>query len=98
MEPMTDRANRTFRYGDFPELFWDAQPDVAIDVQNPVTLARLLTRGRPEIIGQLVPLELIQERLDTLAVPEHVRVFWRFVLRTRRSVAPGAAVPREGDG
>lgn len=90
MEPINRQPNPRLCYGDFPELFWDAQPDVPIDVRNPVTLARLLTRGRAEIIGKLVPLEVLQERLDALVLPEHVRLFWRAVLRSTPRVAPGA--------
>jgi hypothetical protein len=45
MEPAIRQPNPSLRYGDFPELFWDAQPDAVIDVQSPVTLARLLTSG-----------------------------------------------------
>jgi hypothetical protein len=95
MERVTSQPNPTFCYGDFPELFWDAQPDVAIDVQNPVTLARLLTRGRAEVIGKLVPLEVLRERLDALSLPEHVRIFWRAVLRSAPRAAPGATVLQE---
>jgi hypothetical protein len=93
MEP--SRPNPPFRYGDFPELFWDAQPDAEIDVQNPVTLARLLTRGRAEVIGTLVPLEVLRERLDALPLPDHVRIFWRAVLRSDSRVDPGATAPRK---
>jgi hypothetical protein len=95
MEPETSQPKTTYCYGDFPDLFWDAQPDVAIDVQNSVTLARLLTRGRAEVIGRLVPLEVLQERLDELTLPEHVRIFWRAVLRSDPGVVPGATVLRE---
>jgi hypothetical protein len=95
MEPATSEPKPTFCYGDFPELFWDAQPDVVIDVQNPVALARLLTRGRAEVIGKLVPLEVLRERLDTLSLPEHIRIFWHSVLRRDPGVASGAAVLRE---
>jgi hypothetical protein len=35
MEPVISQPNPPFRNGDFPELFWDAQPDGEIDVQNP---------------------------------------------------------------
>lgn len=90
MEPVNGPSNPTWRYGDFPELFWDAQPDVAIDVRNPVTLARLLTRGRAEIIGKLVPLEVLEEGLDAVALPEHVLLFWRAVLRSTPDGAPSA--------
>lgn len=90
MEPVNSPPNPTLRYGDFPELFWDAQPEVAIDVRNPVTLARLLTRGRAETIGKLVSMELIREDLDSLALPEHVLLFWRTVLRDTPDAAPSA--------
>lgn len=90
MEPAISQPNPPFRYGDFPELFWDAQPDAEIDVQNPVTLARLLTRGRAEVIGKLVPLEVLRERLDVLPLPDHVRIFWRAVLRSDSRIMPGA--------
>jgi len=95
MEPASRQRNPPFRYGDFPELFWDAQPDAEIDVQNPVTLARLLTRGRAEVIGALVSPEVLQERLDALPLPDHVRIFWRAVLRSDSRVLPGATHLRE---
>jgi hypothetical protein len=95
MEPVVSQPSSPFRYGDFPELFWDAQPDAEIDVQNPVTLARLLTRGRAEVIGTLVPLEVLRERLDALPLPDHVRIFWRAVLRSDSRVVPGATHLRE---
>jgi len=95
MEPATGQPNPPLRYGDFPELFWDAQPDAEIDVQNPVTLARLLTRGRAEVIGRLVPLEVLQERLDALPIPDHVRTFWRAVLQSGSRVVPDAAHLRD---
>ncbi len=79
MEPV-DNQSPTWRYGDFPDLFWDAQPQATIDIRNPVTLARLLTRGRPAIIGKLVPLAILEEKLESLEVPEHVYLFWRIVL------------------
>ena len=90
MEPITSEPNPTLYYGDFPELFWDAQPDVAIGVQNPIILSRLRTRGRAEVIGKLVPLEVLQERLDALSLPEHVQIFWRAVLLSGPRVVPSA--------
>jgi hypothetical protein len=47
MEPSSGPPSRTWRYGDFPELFWDAQPDAVIDVRNPVNFVRLLTLEAP---------------------------------------------------
>jgi hypothetical protein len=95
MERVFGQPDRPFRYGDFPEWFWDADPDAVVDVQNPVTLARLLTRGRAEVVGKLVPLEVLQERLDTLPVPEHVRIFWRAVLRSDPQAVSSATHLRE---
>jgi hypothetical protein len=95
MDSAIGQPNPPFRYGDFPELFWDAQPDAEIDVQNPVTLARLLTRGRADVIGMLVPLEVLQERLDALPLPDHVRIFWRAVLRCDSRIVPGDAHLRD---
>jgi hypothetical protein len=80
MKSEDTRSHPVLRYGDFPELFWDARPDVLIDVRNPVTLARILTRARAETVGQLVPLEVLREHLMTLTLPEHVLVFWQAVL------------------
>ncbi|TVP43208.1 MAG: hypothetical protein EA350_14035 [Gemmatimonadales bacterium] len=91
MERVGTRLQPPFRYGDFPELFWDAQPDAEIDVHNPVTLARLLTRGRAEVIGALVPLEVLRERLEVIPLPDHVRVFWRAVVRSDPRAGPRAA-------
>ncbi len=74
------RSGQTYRYGDFPHLFWDAQPDAPVDVTSAVTLARLLRRGDPETIAALVPPELLREQLDTLFLPEHTKSLWRRVL------------------
>ncbi len=95
MEPTSSPSSRTLRYGDFPELFWDAQPDAVIDVRNPVTFARLLTRGRPEIIGKLMSLGVLREGLDTVDLPKHVELFWREVVRLALSGAPRAQSPGE---
>ena len=68
------------RYGDFPELFWDLQPDEVVDVEQPWVIARFLTQATPELIGQMVPVETIRRELPTLPVPEHTRRFWEMVL------------------
>lgn len=96
MEPANSPSNPTFLYGDFPELFWDAQPDMAVDVRNPVTLARLLTRGRAETIGKLVPLEVLKEGIRSLALPEHVLIFWRTVLQRVPDASQGSH-PQESE-
>lgn len=95
MVPIDTPSRSTFRYGDFPFLFWDAQPDALIDVSNPVVLARLLTRGRADVIGKLVSLEVLRERLISLTLPEHVQVFWRTVFEVTQVVAPDPDSPSE---
>ena len=95
MAPIDTPSRSAFRYGDFPLLFWDAQPDALIDVSNPVVLARLLTRGRADVIGKLVSPEVLQERLMSLTLPEHVQVFWRTVFEGTQVVAPDPDSPSE---
>lgn len=72
--------DKDLRYGDLPELFWDAQPDLPVDVTNPVALARLLTRGTPELLGRLLTLERLRAGFQHLDLPRHVMVFWQAVL------------------
>lgn len=69
-----------YRYGDFPHLFWDAEPGALLDVTSAVTLTRLLTKADARTVGSLVPVDLIRERLDDLPVAEPTRKFWRCVL------------------
>ena len=84
------------RYGDYPELFWDLQPDAPVEVDQPFVLARLLTQASPEVIRKLVPVSLIRRELPTLPIPEHTRTFWGMVLdaldrpAAERSRAAGA--------
>jgi hypothetical protein len=68
------------RYGDFPQLFWDADPAALLDVRNPITLARLLMRADAQTVGRLVSPETIRKQLDSLQIPEYTRAFWRCVL------------------
>jgi hypothetical protein len=97
MEPSSSASSRTWRYGDFPELFWDAKPDAVIDVRNPVTFTRLLTRGRAEVIGKLMSPDDLREGLETVDLPKHVALFWWEVLRRVLSGAPGASSSGEGE-
>jgi hypothetical protein len=74
------RSSDPPRYGDYPELFWDLQPEEDIDVEHPFVLARLLTQATPETIARLAPTSLIRRELATLPIPEHTRLFWRMIL------------------
>ncbi|GBD31161.1 hypothetical protein HRbin33_00109 [bacterium HR33] len=68
-----------YRYGDFPELFWDAKPEASIDLEHPAVLARILTRSSPEILVRLVSPERLLEHLPRLPLNEHARAFWERV-------------------
>ena len=68
------------RYGDFPELFWDAQPDATLDADNPVVLARLLTRGPLDLLTRLVSPQALSRHFPTLPLNEHARAFWARVV------------------
>lgn len=84
----------TYRYGDFPELFWDLKRDAPVDAENPVIIARLLMHARPETLWKLVPVPLLLEKFDQLDLPEHSRKFWSLVvqeLRQRRTPREQAA-------
>jgi hypothetical protein len=87
-------AERTvYRYGDFPELFWDLKRDAPVDVQHPAIIARLLMHARPETLWKLVPVPVLLEKFDSLDLPDHSRKFWAVVIeelrhrRTRREHA-----------
>ena len=95
-EPASDGApDRTPRYGDHPELFWDLQPDAPIDLTRPSIVARILREGSLKTIIALVPPSVLREQLPELVMPEHTRRFWNSVLneldrRNERPAGPGA--------
>lgn len=75
-----DQSEPTYRYGEFPELFWDARPDEVVDPENPIVLARVLTQGSADAIAKLVRRDALERLLPTLVIPEHSRRFWNVVL------------------
>ena len=77
---LPEQSEPTYRYGEFPELFWDARPDEVIDPENPIVLARVLTQGGQEAVAKLVRPETLERLLPTLVIPEHSRRFWNVVL------------------
>lgn len=87
---MSAQEHTVYRYGDFPELFWDLRREAPVDAQDPVILARLLLHARPETLWKLVPVQVLLEKFDDLELPEHSRNFWSLVVeelrdqRTRR--------------
>lgn len=74
---MTDRA---YRYGDFPYLFWDADPDAVLDTENPFALCRILEQGKLEDVWRLLTPGVIRRNLDQLPLPRHSRHFWHLVV------------------
>jgi hypothetical protein len=78
-----------YRYADFPELFWDAEPDAVVDPENPVVLARVLTQGSTDAIRKLVRPATLERLLPELVIPEHSRHFWNVVLDEIRRAEGG---------
>lgn len=69
-----------YRYGDFPELFWDLQPDVEVDREDPLIIARVLREGSLPALKKLVDPTVLARELPHLPLPAHIRDFWRSVL------------------
>lgn len=72
-------------YGDFPHLFWNAEPGAPLDLDDTTTFGRFLTRGDPETVLRVVTLEEVARRLPDLALQPETRAFWERVVRTRAS-------------
>jgi hypothetical protein len=80
-----------YRYGDFPELFWDLKPDLEVDRENPRVIARVLQHGSMDAIRKLVPMPVLLRDFEKLELPEHSRRFWSLVVQMRREkLARGA--------
>lgn len=67
-------------YRDFPELFWDADPDAVIAADNEVVLSRVLRLGSMAAVRQLVDFDVLRARWDAIWLPDDVRYFWSRVL------------------
>ncbi len=80
--PTDERA--VYRYGDFPELFWDLRGDVPVDGEDPLIIARLLQHANPETLWKLVPVPVLLEKFDEVELPEHSRKFWSLVIERLR--------------
>jgi predicted kinase len=72
---------RRYRYGDFPELFWDCQPDVEIDPESPAIIRRVLTEGSLAHLKALIGRETLVREFPNLQLSEHHRRFWELVLK-----------------
>jgi hypothetical protein len=81
---MAIEERTVYRYGDFPELFWDLKPEAEIDRTNLRMIARVLTDARLETIWKLVPVDVLLRDFEKLILPEHTRRFWSIVVRMMR--------------
>lgn len=81
---MSTPERTVYRYGDFPELFWDLKPDAEIDRTNLRMIARVLTHGSMDAIRKLVPMEVLLRDFEKLDMPENARRFWSLVVQMRR--------------
>jgi hypothetical protein len=81
---MSTPEQPVYRYGDFPELFWDVKPDAVIDRSDLRTIARVLTHARLDTIWKLVPVDVLLRDFEKLILPEHTRRFWSIVVRMMR--------------
>ncbi|MGD8870516.1 MAG: type II toxin-antitoxin system RelB/DinJ family antitoxin [Gemmatimonadota bacterium] len=74
-------GSRTLTYGDFPHLFYNAEPRAPLDLDDANTFGRFLTRGDPETVCRVVTLDEIAERLPGLPLQPETRLFWERVVR-----------------
>jgi hypothetical protein len=81
---MSTEERTVYRYGDFPELFWDVKPDAEIDRTNLRMIARVLEHAPPETLWKLVPVDVLLRSFEKLDLPEHTRRFWSVVVRMMR--------------
>lgn len=81
---MSTEERTVYRYGDFPELFWDLKPEVEVDGTNPSVIARLLQHAPPQTIWKLVPVNVLLRDFERLDLPEHTQRFWTVVVQTMR--------------
>lgn len=81
---MSTEERTVYRYGDFPELFWDVKPDAEIDHTNLRMIARVLTDGSMDAIRKLVPMEVLLRDFEKIDMPDHARSFWSLVVERRR--------------
>jgi hypothetical protein len=81
---MSTQEPPVYRYGDFPELFWDLKPDVEIDRTNLRMIARVLMHGSMDAIRKLVPMEVLLRDFERIDMPDNARRFWSLVVDLRR--------------
>jgi addiction module RelB/DinJ family antitoxin len=85
VDALQPRPADRLTYGDFPHLFWNAEPGARLDLDDPTTFARFLTRGDPETVFRVVSLDEIAGRLPDLPLQPETRAFWERFVRAAAS-------------
>lgn len=70
-----------YHYRDFPELFQDLDPDVEVDRDDPLIIARVLREGNLSHVKKLVRMDVLAREFKHLEIPPNVRSFWTVLLR-----------------
>lgn len=87
-----ETSPRGYRYGDFPELFWDLLPEEPVDLHHPVILTRILMDPSGKNAREkLLTLDALRRGLPHADLPEHARLFWTRVLEVASSGPPASA-------
>lgn len=84
---MATDERTVYRYGD-PELFWDLDPEVEVDRDDPLIITRVLREGNLSHVKKLVRMDVLAREFDHLELPENVRGFWSLLLQKIRARQP----------
>lgn len=78
---MTTDEQTIYRYRDFPELFWDLNPEVEVDRDDPLIITRVLREGNLSHVKKLVRMDVLAREFEHLELPANIRGFWTVLLR-----------------
>jgi hypothetical protein len=78
---MSTEEPTVYRYGDFPELFQDLDPDVEVDRDDPLIITRVLREGNLSHVKKLVRMDVLAREFEHLELPANVRGFWTLLLK-----------------
>lgn len=70
-----------YYYRDFPELFWDLDPDMEVDRDDPLIITRVLREGNLSHVKKLVRMDVLAREFDQLELPANIRGFWTLLLQ-----------------
>lgn len=78
---MSINEQTVYHYRDFPELFQDLDPDVEVDRNDPLIIARVLREGNLSHVKKLVRMDVLAREFKHLELPPNVRSFWTVLLQ-----------------